>query len=355
LTTVRAAVIGCGVQGTLHAQSLSALADVEVVAVCDTDPRRAAVLAKELSTAKCFATYQEALDVRDLDLVSICTMPNTHREIAIAAISRGCHVLCEKPMAMSAAEAGSMVTSAEQHGVMLGLGFNMRFTKSAQVIRRFLESGELGRPICARGHMLADDVPWWGRHYDRDVSGGGALAATAVHILDLVWWLAGKPRPLTATASTATLFPGKRGAGAPTDDARNAYSVEDIVFGHVRFENGFWMSVEGSWVWDRPGLHYGFDLVSEQGQARFEPLEVCREHEGRLTSLYGPEEVANDWPESVAAGIEAFVAAARGGPCGAVASGSDGLTVQALVDALYSSAASGREVEVAIPGPGDSV
>src|SRR5581483_1030081 len=171
-----------------------------------------------------------------------------------------------------------------------------RFTDSSRVIRDYSASGQLGRPVCARGHMLADDVPWWGRHYDRSVSGGGALAATAVHMLDLVWWLVGKPRPSTATASTTTLFPGKRGHGAPSEDARQAYSVEDLVFGHIRFENGFWMSVEGAWVWDQPGWNYGFDLVGDRAQARFEPLEIRGEREGALVHLHGPADVANDFP-----------------------------------------------------------
>lgn len=346
---LRAAVIGCGFQGRLHAESLAALPGVEVVAVCDTADDRADALADALGIAVRTGDYREALECDDLDLVSICTMPNSHREIALAAAARGLHVLCEKPMAMDAGEAATMVAAAERHAVVLGLGFNMRFTESARVIREHLGSGVLGRPICARAHMLADDVPWWGRHYDRAVSGGGALAATAVHMLDLVWWLAGRPRPLTATASATTLFPGKRGAGAPSDDARRAYSVEDLVFGHVRFEGGFWLSVEGAWVWDQPGWNYGFDLVGDRAQARFEPLEIRGEQDGELTHLYGPEQAANDFPTSVAAEVGAFVEAVRSGAAGELATGRDGLVVQSIVDALYASAAVGREVEVQVP------
>lgn len=347
--SLRAAVIGCGFQGRLHAESLAALPGVEVLVVCDTAAERADALADALGIAVRTADYREALERDDLDMISICTMPNTHHEIALATATRGLHILCEKPMALDAREAATMVAAAERHGVMLGLGFNMRFTESARVIRAHLDSGVLGSPVCARAHMLADDVPWWGRHYDRGVSGGGALAATAVHMLDLVWWLAGRPHPLTATASATTLFPGKRGAGAPSDEARLAYSVEDLVFGHVRFEDGFWLSVEGAWVWDQPGWNYGFDLVGDRAQARFEPLEIRGEKDGALTHLYGPEQAANDFPTSVAAEVGAFVDAVRTGATGELATGRDGLVVQSIVDALYASAAAGREVEVPVP------
>jgi predicted dehydrogenase len=354
VSPLRAAVIGCGFQGRLHVKDLGSLPGVEVVVVCDTAPERAEALAAEFGVPRWCTAYDDALD-DSIDLVSICTMPNTHRDITVLAAGHGSHVLCEKPMATSAAEAADMVEAAEQQGVRLGIGFNMRFTDSAHVIRAYGASGELGRLVCARTHMLADDVPWWGRHYDRSVSGGGALAATAVHMLDLVWWLAGKPRPRTATASTTTLFPGKRGHGAPSAEARAAYSVEDLVFGHIRFEGGFWMSVEGAWVWDQPGWNYGFDLVGDRAQARFEPLEIRGERDGALTHLYGPEQAANDFPTSVAAEVEAFVESIRQGTESDVATGRDGLVIQAVVDAMYASAASGHEVEVRIPEvPGGS-
>ncbi|MFL5953324.1 MAG: Gfo/Idh/MocA family protein [Gaiellaceae bacterium] len=348
---MRAAVIGCGFQGRLHLSTLTALEGVEVIAVCDASPERAAAVAAEFSIAHRYTDYRELLDNHELDVVTVCTMPNTHREITIAALGRSCHVLCEKPMAMNATEAAEMASEAKRNGVELGVGFNMRFNESAKAIRGFLDSGELGRPICARGHMLADDVPWWGRHYDHAVSGGGALAATAVHMLDLVRWLVGNPLPVTATASMTTLFPGKRGGGAPSDEARAAYSVEDLFFGHVRFDDGFWMSIEGAWVWDQPGWNYGFDLVGDRAQARYEPLELWGEAEGAPARLQAPADVSNDFPGSVAREVETFVRSLESRASTDVATARDGVVVQALVDALYESAAAGREVAVEIPEP----
>ena len=251
---------------------------------------------------------------------------------------------------MDVDQAAEMTHAAEAAKRLLAVGFNMRFMGSAAAIRKFIGDGGLGTPVCARGFMLADNIPWWGRHYVKEISGGGALAATAVHMLDLVRWLVGSPTPTTATASMATVFPRKRSLGAPAGAAVEEYDTEDFVFGHVRFDNGFWMSIEGSWVWDRPGWNYGFDLAGDKAQASFDPLLFSREQDGALVELDGTAETDTDFPSSVEREIADVVTAVieNRAPTTA-ASAAEALVVQALVDALYLSAERGREVEVTIP------
>lgn len=210
---VEAAVIGCGFQGKLHLETLARLG-VEIVGICDVSVERLEEARAEFGVTNCFTDYQVLLAECRPNLVSVCTMPNTHRDLCTAALNAGADVLCEKPLALNAPDATEIVAAAHATGKNLFVGFNMRFTDSALTVKHLIEEGRLGLPVCARGYMLADDVPWWGPHYIRELSGGGALAATAVHMLDLVWWLVGRPRPVTATASMATLFPKKRGASA---------------------------------------------------------------------------------------------------------------------------------------------
>jgi predicted dehydrogenase len=348
---VRAGVVGCGFQGRLHVESLQAIDDVEVVAICDTDPGRLDEIGDRFGVRERHDDYRALLDL-DLDLLTICTMPNTHCEITLAAFDAGLHVLCEKPFAMNAAEALAMVEASRAANRLLAVGFNMRFAGSAREVRAFIERGELGTPICARGFMLSDDVPWWGKHYVRRISGGGALAATAVHMLDLVPWLAGSPLPTTATASMTTLFPGKRGAGAPSVEAARAYDTEDLFNGFVRFDTGFWMSIEGAWVWDKAGWNYSFDLVGSTGHAHFDPLNLVGERDGRAVDLTEGRPSDRDFPTSVAREIEDVVDAVRAGrPPAIAATGDEALVTQALVDTLYRSAEEGRELAVEIPKP----
>jgi predicted dehydrogenase len=275
-------------------------------------------------------------------------MPDTHRAITLAAIAADAHVLCEKPFALDASEALEMIVAAERAGRTLSVGFNMRFMDGALAMRRFIDDGHLGRPVCARGWMLAGDVPWWGKHYIKAVSGGGALAATAVHVIDLATWLAGNPTPLTATASTARIFPRKRGSGAPSEEARNAFDVEDTIFGHVRFEGGFWLTVEGSWVWDEPGWNYSLDLVGDEGQARLDPLRFATERDGAPVDVTGDARGGMDFPPSVARELADVVSAIREGR-EPVVRAREALVVQSITDALYRSAEVGHEVDVVVP------
>ena len=243
-----------------------------------------------------------------------------------------------------------MIEAGERAGRMLSVGFNMRFMDGALAMRRFVEDGRLGTPICGRGWMLAGDVPWWGKHYVRSISGGGALAATAVHVLDLATWLAGSPRPLTATASTARIFPRKRGDGAPSTEALEAFDVEDTIFGHVRYEGGFFLSLEGSWVWDEPGWNYSLDLVGDAGQARLDPLRLAAEQDGAPVDVTGDARGGMEFPPSVARELADVVEAIRGGREPLVRA-REALVVQSITDALYRSADLGREVDVVLPRP----
>lgn len=352
---VRAGVIGCGFQGQIHVESLQSLPHAEVVAICDLDGERAETLAQSHAVGSIHTDWRELVEQHDLDLLTICTMPNTHRDITVAAAGRGMHVLCEKPMALDAEEGAEMVAAANEAGTRLFVGFNMRHMPQAGAVREFIAANGLGSALAARGWMLAGDVPWWGRHYVKELSGGGALAATAVHMLDLVRWFAGSPQPLTASASMATVFPRKRLLGAPPN-AVAEYDVDDLLFGHVRFEGGFFLSLEGAWTWDAPGWNYSFELIGEKGQAAFDPLRLVTEVDGRpddVTTRYHFEETGmmeQAFPLSVGTEIAEVVAAIEAGADPSItASGAEALITQAIVDALYASAQEGREQDVRLP------
>ena len=345
---LRAAIVGCGFQGKLHAEIFAAMDGVEVAAVCDRDEGRARAVATEFGVPGVFGDHRALLDAGAYDLVTVCTMPDTHRAITLDAFECGANVLCEKPFALDATQGLEMIAAAERAGRLLSVGFNMRFMDGALALRRFIEDGQMGRPVCGRGWMLAGDVPWWGKHYIKAVSGGGALAATAVHVIDLATWLAGCPKPLTATASTARIFPLKRGAGAPSPEAREAFDVEDTIFGHVRFEGGFWLTVEGSWVWDEPGWNYSLDLVGDGGHGRLEPLRLTTEQEGEALDVTGDARGGMDFPPSVARELADVVAAIRE-EREPVVRAREALVVQSITDALYRSAEAGHEVDVVVP------
>ncbi len=347
-STLRVGVVGCGFQGRLHVACLQGIPDVEVVAVCDRDRLRAADLAREHDVEFVHEDHRELLGAHELDVVTVATMPASHREIVIDALEAGAHVLCEKPFANHAGAALAMVRAARACERTLSVGYNMRFMKAARAVRAFIAEGELGNPICARGFMLADQVPWWGRHYVTAESGGGALNSTAVHMLDLLMSLTGEWDPVTASASATRVFPIKRGGTVPAHARPAEYDAEDLLAGHVRFSSGFWLTIQGAWVWDEPGWNYSFDLVGDRGQAQLDPLRFSGERDGELTRLWSDAEGGTDFPSSVADELLDFVEAIRAGRDPAVLP-EQALVVQCLVDALYESVALGREVVVELP------
>lgn len=355
---MKVAVLGAGFQGRLHVEYLSAMEDVEVVAVCDTNSARANAAAADFGVAHIYDDYRRVLDAHVLDLVTVCTMPVLHREMTVAAFDAGAHVLCEKPLAMNAVEGREMLDAADAAGRLLTVGFNIRHTRSAQILKGFVDSGRFGTPVCTRAWGKASQIPWWGQHYRRDISGGGALAATAVHLVDLAMWLAGNPTPTTASASMRRLFPTKRGSTAPDEVAANAFDAEDLISAHVRFGNGFWLTIEGSWIDNQPSVagvpswDYSLDAVGEGAQVQFDPLAINVEDDGgEIVSALDPQVAPGvSFPDSVSALLGDVVDAIRESRAPLIRA-EEALFVQAIVDGVYRSANEAREVDIEIPAP----
>jgi predicted dehydrogenase len=351
--SLRVAVIGCGFQGRLHVECLTKMADVKVVAVADTDAARLAEVAETFGVPGRFADFRALLADGPYDLVTICTMPVHHAAITIAAFAAGANVLCEKPLALNAQEGAAMVEAARRTGRILAVGYNMRFTPNARTISQFIDSGRFGRPVYTHAWAKASQVPWWGEHYRKEVSGGGALAASAVHFLDLALYFAGFPEPMSASASSARLFPKKRGSTAPSEHAARMFTSEDIISAHVRFTNGFWLNLEGSWIDNRPSVNgiaswdYSLDALGENAQVWLDPLAIRTEAPGgEIVDVLSPDTKSDvSFPPSVAALLADVVAAVREGRAPLV-TGDQALVTQRIVDAIYESAKLRREVEV---------
>jgi predicted dehydrogenase len=351
---MRVGVIGCGFQGRLHVECLRKIPGVEVAAVADTDPRRLAEVAERFGVKGRFADYRAMLDAGPYDLVTVCTMPVHHAEMTVAAFAHGSHVLCEKPLALDAAEGAAMVEAARRAGRTLAVGFNMRFTPNARAIADFIRSGRFGRPVYTRAWGRSSQIPWWGEHYRKEISGGGALAATAVHFLDLALYFAGFPTPTAASANATRLFPVKRAKTAPSEAAASRFNAEDLFSAHVRFANGFWMTLDGSWIDNRPSRNgvaswdYSLDAIGELGQAWLDPLAIhVEDDKGEIVDALPPGTRSDvSFPPSVAALIADVVAAIRDGRPPLV-TGEQALVVQRIVDAVYASVAAGREVTIA--------
>ena len=295
---LRVGVVGCGSFGR-HAYSDNVVdhSDANLTAVCDVDLERAETVARELfdihpqrPRAATYTDYQEMFDKESLDVVMVGTMADIRPTVTIAALSSGAHVLAAKPMAPSLADAESMLQAAERADRMLMVGYNFRFRKDAQAVHKFIRSGGLGTPRFARTWIHAGSVPVWGPHYIKSRSGGGSLASTGVHTMDLGVWFLGCP-PLLSVEGRASARFGELPT-LPSDLAavRDTYDVEDLVSGYVTFADDVTLSVESMWLAPPKTRDNGVDVWGTEGYASLSPFQLLTWRDGDYVDV--TEEVA---------------------------------------------------------------
>ncbi|OGN92827.1 MAG: oxidoreductase [Chloroflexi bacterium RBG_13_50_21] len=250
---LRAGIIGCGfIAKGKHLPGLAKMEGVEVVAFCDIIKEKAQASAKEYGPPDALVCmdYRDVLARDDIDVIHVCTPNSTHAEITVAALKSGKHVMCEKPMAKTAAEAKAMLDTSRETGKKLTIGYQNRFREDSLFMKSLCESGDLGEIYFAKAFATRRrGVPTWGVFMDKEKQGGGPLIDLATHALDLTLWMMQNYEPVTVLGSTFDKI-AKLGSPAnimgPWDPAK--YEVEDSAFGLVKFKNGATVMVEASWA-----------------------------------------------------------------------------------------------------------
>ncbi len=345
---VRVGVIGAGgIARGAHLPGYARIADeAEVVAISDIDEPRAQQVAAEFGIAKTYADFNEMVTAEDLDLVSVCTPPFMHCAATVAALNAGSNVICEKPMAMNAAEGEQMIAAAKQNDKMLTIGFQSRFGERAQFLKHLIEQGELGEIYYARVLALRRrGIPWWGVFVEKDKNGGGPLIDIGVHTLDLTLWLMGHPTPTAVTGAVFTKLaqrPGLYSRRQPIDQDR--YTVEDFATAQIRFDTGAVINLETSWALNIDNEVNAY-LCGTEGGATLRPLKILKEvpHAGLLDCTPAHEEGRERIHE------EQFACVVRNVKEGTppLVKPEQALIVQRIVDAIYESAESGQMVTLA--------
>src|SRR5258708_2297296 len=192
------AIIGSGSIAThRHAPEYSALADVDILAFVDRVPERAEKLAKKYG-AKAFSKYEDALDLKGVDAVSVCTPNAFHAPITIAAFKAGKHTLCEKPMATSAQEAKDMIAASEKARKFLMIGHNQRLAPLHVKAKQLVTDGIIGKIITFRTSFSHPGPETWsiegptGWFFDKKQAFVGTMGDLGVHKADLLRWLLGE-------------------------------------------------------------------------------------------------------------------------------------------------------------------
>ena len=176
-------VVGSGALGNVHAECWQNLAEAEVVSVVDIDDARAELLAVKCSLDSWVADYRDSITRDDVDVVSVCIPTCMHAEVAVFAAEHGKHVISEKPIALTVAEAESMIEAADENGVQLALGFMRRHSPVLSALRSWLNAGQLGRPLLYQATDYRQIRPKREMH-DANANGGPVIDM-GVHLYDL--------------------------------------------------------------------------------------------------------------------------------------------------------------------------
>ncbi|MFC1906661.1 Gfo/Idh/MocA family protein [Chloroflexota bacterium] len=334
--TLKVGLIGAGLQGNRRAPVLSQFPDTELVIIAGIHEEKAQRLADSM---RCEATnrWEEVVEREDVDVVLVCTPPNLHAPISIAAMKRGKHVLCEKPLAKTLDEAKEMLRVAEESGVKLKCGFNHRHHPGIEKAKQWFDEGIIGEidfircryGICGR---LGYEKEW---RADPEIVSGGQLMEQGIHAIDLSRWFLGEFTEVMGF--TATRF-------------WNTEPLEDNAFALFRTENGQVASIHSSltqWknlfsfevfgrdgyiVVDGLGGGYGTEKVTLGKRALTDPFkDETIEFRGADQSWH------REWEEFISAIEE------NREPLG---NGYDGLAALRLVYAVYKSATNGNMVEL---------
>jgi predicted dehydrogenase len=358
---LRVGICGSGIT-TVHIKGYQKVPGVEVVAIAGPDVARCRQVAERYGIPRVFAAYHDMLAL-GLDAVSIAVPNAFHAPIALDALAAGCHVLCEKPLAATADDAARMVEAARASERMLMVAFNRRYLPTSLALKRLVDAGTLGPIYHASATWLRrSGIPGFGRWFTtKTLSGGGALIDVGVHILDLALHMMGYPEPVSVSGSTHAQFgPRRKGLmsyGGPIDDlAAATCDVEDFAAGFVRFVGGATLVVESSWAahqaqWESVVLTlYGRDGGARLTHSGGEPhtLRVFTDVDGEVVEtapVIDDDSATSDYDREIAA----FVGAIRAGTPSPVPA-EQGLTVMRLIDALYRSAKTGRQIDPSCPG-----
>ena len=251
-----------------------------MVAVCGRDEAGVKAAAVSLGWEGYETDYRKLVTRDDIGLVDVATTGNTHREIVLAALAAGKHVLCEKPLANTLAEAGEMLTAARQAGVVAMVNFNYRRVPAVQLAKRLIDEGRLGEIRHIRAVYLQDwindpEFPLVWR-LQKDLAGSGALGDIAAHILDLAHFLVGPVTEVVGTLDTfikerpvETASGGGAGLSAASGAERGPVTVDDATTFLARFAGGATGTFEATRLAPGRRNHNAFEINGSNGSLSF--------------------------------------------------------------------------------------
>ncbi len=344
-------IIGNGGIANAHMEGYLELGDaVEIVACCDINFEKAKSYAEKYGIKNYYDNCYDMLKENELDAVSVCTWNNAHAECSIAALNAGCHVLCEKPMAMNTEEALQMKEAAEKNGKLLMIGFVRRQGNDAAAAIDYIEKGYLGDIYYAKASYLRRcGFPggWFG---DKSRSGGGPLIDLGVHVIDLSRYIMGNPKPVTVFGATFDKI-GARSHITGTEwhsetvAEEPIFTVEDLATAMIRFDNGAVLHVEASFNLNTKSNCGDILFYGDKAGLSLSPFELYTEYNNQLADIVPHGSNDFDFARDFRREVKNFTDAING-KAKCLATAEDGVELMRILDAVYLSAKTGKSVDI---------
>ncbi|MFP6809073.1 MAG: Gfo/Idh/MocA family oxidoreductase [Pseudomonadales bacterium] len=342
--------IGSGGIAGIHLKELAKRKDVELVALADVSEKTMQAQREKYGIDRLYTNYKDMLKNESLDAVSVCTPNKLHLQPTIDALKAGCHVLCEKPLAMNAREGQRMLDAAQAAGKKLVIGFQYRYNPRTSYLKQAANEGQFGNILYGRVRALRRrGIPNWGVFGNKDLQGGGPLIDIGVHALEMAHFVMGSPKPVSAVGDIFSYIGNK-----PSDKIETAWkgwdyknhTVEDLAVGRIRFENGAVLTIEAGWAAHIEESSWSFELMGDKGGCSWNPTKIFTDEAGHMVNKtpawLGDESFDGMFKLKMANFVDHCL---YNKPT--LSPGADGLAVQKMLDAIYKSAGkNGREVKI---------
>lgn len=357
---VKIGIIGCGWIAGAHIIEYLKMEDVQVVALADLIPGKAEAFAAKhgVEGARFYASGHDMLENEELDGVSICTYNTQHAPCAIDALEHGVNVMLEKPFTVTLDEAIEVMKAEKKSGKILTIGFQPRMSANIQMIKKIVDSGELGKIYYMQaggGRRRGIPTPYGTSFIEKETGGIGAMGDIGCYSLDMLLNAVGYPKPLTVSGYASNSFgvDPKNYPGHP--EYAEKFGVEDFAAGFIRLEGGIVLDFRIAWAMNmdtcgdtlilgtKGGLRipsmkcYNGDLPA--------PMKVYKNVAGKQICYEVPKDEA---PGLFFKKLRSFVDAIKTGGAATVSS-KEIVINQAIIDAIIRSNEVGHEIEVKIP------
>ena len=245
-------VAGCGWVSASHIEAYKKNENTELIAICDIDEPWLKCAKEIYGVPHVYADYREMLENKELDGISICLPTYLHAPVAIAALEKGIHVLCEKPMTTDPENARAMCAAERKGGAKLMVSQNQRFDRSVQILKILRDTGAFGdiyqvrigwrRPLGMYPgpyEFRPNGMPYSHNWFNEAAKGGGVLRDLGAHLIDLTMHILGFPKLEGAYANSYRKFI------PPVPDPENhVFDSEDLSAGYLKFEGGIGVQLE---------------------------------------------------------------------------------------------------------------